>query len=67
MVSLDIHHRPVSEVALYLAGKTFNWARAADLQGSIECVKYYAGWADKITGQLIEVCPSRPSFPCIAI
>ena len=41
---------------LFLAGKTFNWARTADLEGSIECVKYYAGWADKITGQHIEVC-----------
>ncbi|KAJ6520499.1 aldehyde dehydrogenase [Mycena sanguinolenta] len=34
-------------------GKTFGWA-TADLDFSIGVVKYYAGWADKITGQTIE-------------
>jgi len=39
----------------YLSGKTFHWARNADVAGSIECIRYYAGWADKITGQTLEV------------
>jgi aldehyde dehydrogenase (NAD+) len=29
-------------------GKTFGWAKNADLNGSIFTIKYYAGWADKI-------------------
>jgi len=35
-------------------GKTFNWARNVDVNFSISVIKYFAGWADKITGQSIE-------------
>ncbi|KAJ7691189.1 aldehyde dehydrogenase domain-containing protein [Mycena rosella] len=35
-------------------GKTFWWAKAVDVDFSIQTMKYYAGWADKITGQTIE-------------
>jgi len=35
-------------------GKTFNWARTVDVNFSISVIKYFAGWADKITGQSIE-------------
>ena len=40
-------------------GKTFGWASAVDVNFAISVVKYFAGWADKITGQSIEV----RSFP----
>jgi hypothetical protein len=43
-------------------GKTFNWARTIDVQFSISSVKYFAGWADKITGQSIEVNNWNPFF-----
>ncbi|KAJ7753905.1 aldehyde dehydrogenase [Mycena maculata] len=35
-------------------GKTFTWAKTVDVDFSIQTIKYYAGWADKITGQTIE-------------
>ncbi|RDB31085.1 Aldehyde dehydrogenase [Hypsizygus marmoreus] len=35
-------------------GKTFGWAKGTDVTFAIEVIKYYAGWADKITGQTIE-------------
>jgi len=35
-------------------GKTFNWARSVDVNFAIAVIKYFAGWADKITGQSIE-------------
>jgi len=35
-------------------GKTYNWASAMDIPGSIETVRYYAGWADKVHGKVIE-------------
>jgi aldehyde dehydrogenase (NAD+) len=35
-------------------GKTFSWARNVDVNFSISVIKYFAGWADKITGQSIE-------------
>ena len=41
---------------MYLPGKTFAWARNIDIAGSIDCIRYYAGWADKVTGQVQEVC-----------
>jgi len=34
-------------------GKTLGEANAADLPLSIQCYRYYAGWADKIHGSLI--------------
>jgi aldehyde dehydrogenase (NAD+) len=39
-------------------GKTFNWAKSVDVNLSVAVaqVKYHAGWADKITGQTLEVC-----------
>ena len=36
------------------AGKTFQWAKDADVTSSISTIRYYAGWADKIHGQTIE-------------
>ncbi|KAJ7143888.1 aldehyde dehydrogenase [Mycena epipterygia] len=35
-------------------GKTFGWAKGTDVAFSIATVKYYAGWADKVTGQTLE-------------
>lgn len=39
-----------------LIGKTFSWAMNADTPFAIATIRYYAGWADKITGQVVEVC-----------
>jgi len=33
-------------------GKTFSEA-VGDIKGSVKCFRYYAGWADKITGKTI--------------
>jgi aldehyde dehydrogenase (NAD+) len=35
-------------------GKTFRWARDADVTSSIATIRYYAGWADKIHSKTIE-------------
>ncbi|KAJ7478692.1 aldehyde dehydrogenase [Mycena galericulata] len=35
-------------------GKTFGWARGVDVAFSIQTIKYFAGWADKISGQTLE-------------
>lgn len=35
-------------------GKTFAWAKGTDVAFAIAVIKYFAGWADKITGQTIE-------------
>ncbi|HEX5725869.1 MAG TPA: aldehyde dehydrogenase family protein [Longimicrobiaceae bacterium] len=36
-------------------GKPLREARAFDIEGSIECFRYYAGWADKIDGDVIPI------------
>jgi len=35
-------------------GKTFYCAKTMDLRLAIDTIRYYAGWADKIHGQVIE-------------
>lgn len=42
-------------------GKPIRDARAADLPLAIDCLRYYAGWADKITGDTI---PIRGNYFC---
>ena len=43
-------------------GKTFNWAKTADVAHSIQCIRYYAGWADKILGQTIETSEAKLTY-----
>ncbi len=42
-------------------GKPISDARAADLPLAIDCLRYYAGWADKLTGDTI---PIRGNYFC---
>lgn len=42
-------------------GKPISDSRAADLPLSIDCIRYYAGWADKLTGDTI---PIRGNYFC---
>jgi aldehyde dehydrogenase (NAD+) len=42
-------------------GKPIRDARAADLPLSIDCIRYYAGWADKIHGNVL---PVRGNYFC---
>lgn len=42
-------------------GKPISDARAADLPLAIDCIRYYAGWADKLTGDTI---PIRGNYFC---
>ena len=36
-------------------GKPLREARMIDINGAIDCFRYYAGWADKIAGEVIDV------------
>lgn len=40
-------------------GKTFSWAQKVDVKDSIACIRYYAGWADKIQGNTIETSEDK--------
>ncbi|KAF8626918.1 hypothetical protein AX15_004631, partial [Amanita polypyramis BW_CC] len=43
-------------------GKTYNWAFAADVPAAIETFRYYAGWADKNHGQVIETSETKFAY-----
>ncbi|KAI6152001.1 Aldehyde/histidinol dehydrogenase [Pisolithus tinctorius] len=45
----------LAEVESLNNGKPVKIARDFDIGDSIQCLRYYAGWADKIVGQTIEV------------
>lgn len=45
----------VEEAKSFDLGKTFDVALALDVEGSIGVIRYFAGWADKLTGKTIEV------------
>ncbi|KGO69342.1 Aldehyde dehydrogenase, N-terminal [Penicillium italicum] len=42
-------------------GKPINSARE-DIGGAIGCLRYYAGWADKIEGRVIDTDPSKLNY-----
>ncbi|EMD41319.1 hypothetical protein CERSUDRAFT_120461 [Gelatoporia subvermispora B] len=43
-------------------GKTFGWAKKADLSMSVDVIRYYAGWADKIHGSTIETSEDKLNY-----
>ena len=43
-------------------GKTFYLAKNVDLGMSVGTIRYYAGWADKIHGQVIETHEGKLSY-----
>ncbi|CAL1697198.1 unnamed protein product [Somion occarium] len=51
---MEEHEDELAAVEALDNGKTFYWAKNADLKGAIDCIRYYAGWADKIQGKTIE-------------
>ena len=36
------------------SGKTVFWAKNADVSGAVRTLRYFAGWADKNQGKVIE-------------
>jgi len=54
----DLMERDAQELAELESldnGKPVRIARDFDIGDSVQCLRYYAGWADKITGQTLEV------------
>ncbi|KAL5478608.1 hypothetical protein ACEPAI_2793 [Sanghuangporus weigelae] len=43
-------------------GKTFGWARNGDIVHSIQTIRYFAGWADKNHGKVIETDDSKLAY-----
>ncbi|KAH6897921.1 aldehyde dehydrogenase [Coprinopsis sp. MPI-PUGE-AT-0042] len=61
----DLMEKSADELAALEAldnGKTFKLARRVDIPFSIEVLRYYAGWADKITGQTLETDENKFAY-----
>ena len=43
-------------------GKAVGMAAAADVPMSIACLRYYAGWADKIEGKVMDTNPDTFAY-----
>ncbi|KAF7325153.1 Aldehyde dehydrogenase [Mycena kentingensis (nom. inval.)] len=43
-------------------GKPYSVSRNGDVAGSIRCIRYFGGWADKIEGKTIEIDDSRFAY-----
>src|SRR6202790_281166 len=54
---LERHQEELIEIESLDAGKPLAAVRRQDMAAVIDTVRYYAGWCDKITGQVI---PARP-------
>ncbi len=54
---LEEHREELIEIESLDAGKPLAAVRRQDMAAVIDTVRYYAGWCDKITGQVI---PARP-------
>lgn len=52
---IEEHRSELSALEALDNGKTFTWAYNADLPNSYGCIRYYAGWADKNSGRVLEV------------
>jgi aldehyde dehydrogenase (NAD+) len=58
---IEKHFDELAELETLDNGKPITESRTADLPLVIDCLRYYAGWADKIHGQTI---PIRGNFFC---
>ncbi|KAI6040403.1 aldehyde dehydrogenase [Pisolithus marmoratus] len=43
-------------------GKAFNIARKGDIGAAVSCIRYFAGWADKISGRVIETTEDKFTY-----
>ncbi|KAI0791845.1 aldehyde dehydrogenase [Abortiporus biennis] len=56
---MEAHFDELAALEALDNGKTFSWASRADVPSSIDTIKYYAGWADKIHGSTIETTEDK--------
>ncbi|KAJ3928000.1 MAG: aldehyde dehydrogenase [Lentinula lateritia] len=59
---MEEHQQELSALESLNNGKTFSWAMNADIPIAIETIRYYAGWADKIHGQVQETDEKKLTY-----
>lgn len=56
---MEEHFDDLAALEALDSGKTFDWAKSWDVTESIKTFRYYAGWADKIQGNVIETTEDK--------
>jgi hypothetical protein len=54
--------RRIAFLIVFFSGKTFSRAKHADVAGSIETIRYFAGWADKVMGKVMETSEKKLTY-----
>ncbi|KAG8220341.1 aldehyde dehydrogenase domain-containing protein [Butyriboletus roseoflavus] len=58
---LEAHRDELAALESLNNGKPFDLS-TSDVDGSIKCIRYYAGWADKVTGQVQETTEAKFTY-----
>ncbi|EJD01954.1 aldehyde dehydrogenase [Fomitiporia mediterranea MF3/22] len=59
---MDEVHDELAALEALDNGKTFSWAKNADVPGAIQTIRYFGGWADKNQGKVIETDESKLAY-----
>ncbi|KAJ3819194.1 aldehyde dehydrogenase [Lentinula raphanica] len=59
---MEEHQQELAALEALDNGKTFTWAMDVDTTFAIDTIRYYAGWADKIHGQVQETDEKKLSY-----
>ncbi|KAI0042012.1 indole-3-acetaldehyde dehydrogenase [Auriscalpium vulgare] len=59
---MEAHIDELSALEALDAGKPFLWAKNIDVTGAIATIRYYAGWADKMHGKVIETTEDKLAY-----
>lgn len=57
---MEVHAEELAQIETLNQGKSIVYSRAIDVGHSIECMRYMAGWATKLTGETIDVSIPTP-------
>jgi aldehyde dehydrogenase (NAD+) len=59
---MEGHKHELASLEALDNGKTIHWTMNGDVPGSINTIRYYAGWADKIHGKVIETSEAKLTY-----
>ncbi|KAH8101623.1 NAD-dependent aldehyde dehydrogenase [Cristinia sonorae] len=59
---MEKHIDEFSALETLNTGKPFSWSKKSDLAMALDTFRYYAGWADKISGKVIETTEDKLAY-----
>ncbi|CAN1765733.1 Aldehyde dehydrogenase family 2 member C4 [Linum perenne] len=63
---IDQHIEEIATLDTLNAGKLFSWGKAIDIPSTANCLRYYAGAADKIHGEVLKMSRELHVSPALA-